>query len=210
MKSKLIVFGATGGTGKQVLEQAIERGYSATAFVRTPEKVEIKHPNLKVVQGDVLNYKDVVNVIQGHLNVICCLGVSPLNKSKLRTIGTQNIVKSMQEKKVKRFICQASLGYGETKNLQPWHYKYILTPLLLKHTFNDHISQEIIVEKSDLDWTIVRPGNLTNGKRTEEYLHGFPPSFNVRFKISRADVAHFMLNQIEDQQYIGQKVGLSY
>ena len=87
---------------------------------------------------------------------------------------------------------------------------YIIIPYLLKNAFKDHAEQERIIEESNLQWTVARPGSLTNGPKTEHYRHGFPPITKTKLRISRADVAHFMLSQIESGDYIRQKVGLSY
>lgn len=92
----------------------------------------------------------------------------------------------------------------------PWYMTYIIIPYLLKNAFKDHAEQERIIEESNLQWTVARPGSLTNGPKTEHYRHGFPPITKTKLRISRADVAHFMLNQIESGDYIRQKVGLSY
>jgi len=116
----------------------------------------------------------------------------------------------MEEKQVKRFICQTSLGFADSKEVLPWHMKYLIVPFILKNAFKDHELQESVIEKSSLDWTIVRPGNMTNGKLTKDYKHGFDPSEKIKLKVSRSDVAHFMLDQVNDKQYVHRKVGVSY
>jgi len=210
MKKRILIFGATGGTGQELVKQALDQGNLVTAFVRTPKKMEISHQNLTVIQGNVLNYKDVLNAIDDHEVIFCNLGMPASDKSTLRADGTTNIVNAMKEKGVKRLICQTSLGYADSKEVLPWHMKYIIVPFILKNAFRDHEIQETVIEKTALDWTIVRPGNMTNGKLTKKYKHGFEPQDKIKLKISRADVAHFMLNQMDEDIYLSKKVGLSY
>ena len=210
MKKRIIIFGATGGTGKELVKQALESGNRVTAFARTPQKMKVSHNNLKIVQGDVLNYLDVLNAVDNQDVIFCNLGMPASDKSTLRADGTANIVKAMEEKGIKRLVCQTSLGFADSKEVLPWHMKYIIVPFILKNAFKDHELQESVIEKSNLDWTIVRPGNMTNGKLTKTYQHGFMPTEKIKLKVSRADVAHFMLTQIDSNEYLRKKVGISY
>jgi len=207
---KILIFGATGGTGQELVKQTLKKNYNVTAFVRAPQKLNISNNNLKIIKGDVLNYNDVSNAIYNQEIVFCNIGMPASDKSTLRADGTANIVKAMEAKEISRFICQTSLGYADSKEVLPWHMKYLIVPFILKNAFKDHELQEKEIEQSNLDWTIVRPGNMTNGKMTENYKHGFEPTEKIKLKISRADVAHFMLNQIDNIQYIRKKVGISY
>ena len=210
MKKRIIIFGATGGTGQELVKQALEQNHEVTAFVRSPNKLKIKNKNLKIYQGNVLKIEEVNEAIQNHEIVLCSLGMPASDKSTLRTDGTMNIIKSMHANGVKRLICQTSLGFGDSKDFLPWHMKYFIVPLILKNAFRDHELQESKIEASKLDWTIVKPGNMTNGKKSGNYLFGFAPTKNIKLKISRADVAHFMLNQISNTQFLRKKVGISY
>lgn len=210
MEKRILLFGATGGTGQELVKQALQNGHTVTAFVRTPQKLKITHNNLKIVQGDVLNNSDVLHAVNNQEVVFCNLGMPASDKSTLRADGTANIVKAMEEKGVKRLICQTSLGFGDSKEVLPWHMKYIIVPFILKNAFKDHELQEDVITRSNLNWTIVRPGNMTNGKRTGIYKHGFKPTEKIKLKVSRADVAHFMLSQIDNNQYLHKKVGISY
>ncbi len=208
--NRLIIFGATGGTGNELLIQALNSDHKVTAFVRSPEKISVKNVNLTIISGNVLNYKDVESAIRNHNIVFCCIGMPASDKSGLRENGTANIVKAMEENQVRRLICQSSLGFADSKEILPWYMKYIIVPVILKNAFADHENQENVIEKSNLDWTIVRPGNLTNGRQSQKYKHGFTNDEKIKLKVSRADVAHFMLNQIEKKTYVHKKVGISY
>jgi len=210
MKKRIIIFGATGGTGQHLVQQALDKNYNVTAFVRNPEKLKTSNDCLSIIQGNVLNQSDVNSAVKGQDAVICSLGMPASDKSTLRADGTKNIIKAMTAHGLNRLICQTSLGYGDSKEVLPWHMKYIIVPFILKNAFNDHQLQESLIEKSKLEWTIIRPGNMTNGKKTSQYKTGFEPTAKIKLKVSREDVADFMLSQLEDNQNLYKKVGISY
>ena len=211
---KILVFGATGGTGIQVVQQALDKSFEVTAFVRNPNKLKISNANLKVVQGDVLQQSSIDKIIAEHDAVICCIGAPATKTGQLRSSGTKNIINSMQKNGVQRFICQTSLGFGDSEivlQYTPFVFRKIVVPYLLKKAFEDHLLQEIFVKQSNLNWTIVRPGTMTNGKFTGNYKHGFQYSDNkLKVKVSRADVADFLIKQISSNQYQNKVTGISY
>lgn len=210
----VIVFGATGGTGNLVVQQALESGFEVSAFVRNPKKLNIKNENLRIVQGDVLQQNSIDNFMNGQDAVICCLGMPPNKVGKLRSEGTQNIINSMIKYGVSRLICQTSLGYADSKivlDFTPFVFRKIIVPYLLKKTFEDHLQQENIIQKSNINWTIVRPGTLTNEKQTGNYKSGFDYNDStLKVKISRADVADFLIKSIANQNTYNKVLGISY
>ncbi|GAA4319266.1 NAD(P)H-binding protein [Mucilaginibacter gynuensis] len=205
----LLVFGATGATGRYIVEQALAQGYNVTAFARAPTKVSIKHPNLKIHIGDVLDYASVKNAMPGQDVVISLIGDGE-KRSTLRADGTRQIMKAMENTGIKRFISTSTLGIGDSRPLLSPLYKYLLVPFILKHAFADHEQQEQYIEASQLDWIIVRPSALNNGLQTGSYRHGFTATEKgLKLKISRADVAAFMLKQVAIDTYLHKKVGIS-
>lgn len=207
----LLVFGSTGGTGRHLVELALARGHVVTAFARDPAKLDIGHADLKVVRGDVMDLASVERAMQGQEAVLSALGTPASKKDTLRSDGTLNIIRAMEKAGVRRFVCQSSLGIGDSRDILPFHYKYIIVPVILRHAFADHERQENYVKQSRLDWTIVRPGNLTNGKRTGVYRHGFAVTDKaIKLRISRADVADFTLKQLADDTYFYETPGVSY
>ncbi len=205
---KLLIFGSNGRTGSHVVKQALEQGHEVTVFVRNPDKVSVKHSNLRTVQGDVMDAASVEKVIRGHDAVFCTLGAG--RKGVIRSQGTLHIIRAMEMAEVKRFICQTSLGVGDSEGNLNFFWKYIMFGMLLKEAFADHQLQEVYVKQSQLDWTIVRPGAFTDGPKTGIYQHGFPAEQKVKLKISCADVADFMLKQLSDKTYVRKTPGLSY
>ena len=206
---KLIIFGSTGSIGRQPVKQALEQGHMVTALARDPVRVDIKHADLQVIQGDVMDPASVERAIQGHEAVLCSLGAG--RKGTVRSEGTRNILSAMEKVGVRRFICQSTLGVGDSQGNLNFFWKYIMFGLFLRPMFADHILQENYVKQSHLDWIIVRPGAFTDGNRTGEYQHGFPGTDQTtKLKISRADFADFMLKQLIDDTYLHTTPGLSY
>jgi putative NADH-flavin reductase len=125
--------------------------------------------------------------------------------------GTKNIVRAMEKLGVKRFVCESSLGIGDSKGQLGPLYNYALIPILLRNIFADKEIQEQLIKQSKLDWVIVRPAALTNGPRTRVYRSGFDAADkSIRAKISRADVADFMLGQLTSDVWLSKTPGLSY
>lgn len=208
---KLLIFGATGGTGHALVKQALERGHIVTAFIRDPAKLHLTHNNLHVAQGDVMDVAAVTQTMQGQDVVLSALGAPASNKDMVRTNGTRVMIRAMERVGIRRFICQSSLGFGDSRDMLPFHMKYIVVPLILRHAFADHEAQEQLIKQSQLEWLIVRPGTLTDTEFTGTYRHGFAfTDRTVNLKISRADTADFMLKQVNDKTYLYQTVGLSY
>jgi putative NADH-flavin reductase len=207
---KLIIFGATGTIGKQLVLQALSLGHSVTAFVRDKSKLqEFAHPHLHVYEGDVLNSAHVEQAMTGQDAVFCALGNG--RKGIVRSQGTSNIIRAMEKKGIKRLICQTTLGTGESKGNLTFFWKHIMFGWFLKQAFLDHQLQEKYIIASSLDWTIVRPAAFTNSKATGHYRHGFSAADKtLQLKISRADVALFMLTQLSTDEYLRKTPGLSY
>jgi len=117
----------------------------------------------------------------------------------------------MKKHKVKRFICITSLGINDSTFKLGLYYTLFIIPVILFFYFRDKAKQEKLIVSSDLDWTIVRPGQLTNGRKRMKYKHGSNLGSHILTKmISRADVAHFMLSQLEDKTYLRKTPGITY
>jgi len=206
---RLIIFGSTGSVGRLLVEQALQDNHVVTAFLRDPGKLTIAHTNLKIIRGDVLDYQSVEKAMKNQEVVLCTLGAG--SKGTVRSEGTRNIVRAMESNGVKRLICQSTLGAGNSKANLNFFWKHIMFGMLLKQAYMDHELQENYVIQSKLDWTIVRPAAFTDGSRTGNYRHGFGPhEKGLTLKISRADVADFILNQVAQNTYLRKTPGQSY
>ena len=207
---RLIIFGPTGGTGRELVRQALDRGHTVTAFAREPAALG-EHDGLELIAGDVLDAGAVERAVDGHEAVLCALGRPATSPGRLRSEGTGHIVRAMQRSGSGRLICLSTIGIGDTRQLMPPLYRYVLVPSLLRRTFTEHARQESVVRSSGLDWTVVRAGVLTDGPHTGRYAHGFPPTDRShQIEVSRADVADFMLEQVEDGTYVRAAPSLSY
>ena len=208
---KLVIFGSTAGTGRELLEQALEDRHDVSAFARTPEKIgDLEYPNLQVIQGDVLDSAAVEAAVAEQEAVLCTIGAGA-GKTTLREDATRNIVQAMERTGVQRLICQSSLGVGDSDANLGAFTRHVIVGLFLRHAFADHERQEAVIKQSPLNWTIVRPPHLLDAPRTGVYRHGFPPNDrDINGQISRADVADFMLKQLTDDSYLQRTPGVSY
>ena len=207
---KLIIFGATGTIGKRLVEDALEKNYQVTAFSRHMTKLDsFENKNLIKHKGNVFNKTEVNNTIKGMDAVVIVLGSG--RKGRVRAEGTLNIINAMKQNKVKRLICQSTLGVGNSNENLNFFWKNIMFGWFLKSAFLDHELQEQHVKNSGLNWTIVRPAAFINGEKTGAYKHGFDATEkSLSLKISRADVSDFLLQQIHSDKYLLKTPGLSY
>ena len=207
---KIVIFGATGLVGRDLTYQALDQEHEVKAFVRRSGALNIKHNRLKEFYGDAFDSQAVTAAIEGAEAVIVSLGSSKLT-GKIRSVGTRNIIQGMKHHGVKRLICQSTLGAGDSYANLNFYWKYIMFGALLRNVFKDHLQQEKLIQESNLDWTIIRPGAHISGSLTNNFKHGFgPEENNIKLKISRADVACFMLQQLKNDLNMHRAVSLSY
>lgn len=209
---KLLIIGGTGGTGGELIKQALEKGHILTALVRNPEKVKTTHQNLIVIKGNVLDFNKVQQVVEGQDVVISALGHKRFFiNTNILSEGTKNIIRAMENHNVNRFICVTSLGINDSRFRLGLYYTLFVIPFIIFFYFRDKAKQEKIIRSSKLNWTIVRPGQLTNGRKRSSYKHGSNVGNYIFTKmISRADVAHFILCQLSDETYLHKTPGVTY
>ena len=204
---RILVLGATGGTGRQVVEQAAAMGLEVTTLLRTPDKLAASSRSLRVVAGDVRTDSPTVRgAYAGQDAVISALGVGQSFKSGgLITHAAPKIIAAMREHGVRRLVFTSAFGVGPT-----WHDTPLVPRLfaktLLRDVYADKAAGEQLIKDSGLDWTIVYPGGLTNGPRRGAArvgerlkLSGFP-------RVSRADVAAILLQQLDDLTFVGKGI----
>ncbi len=207
---QLAVIGATGGTGLQVVEQALQRGHFVTAFVRDPAKLTLKHAHLTVLVGNVLEPDTLLPVVRRQDAVVCALGSRPGNTDVAVSEGTKNLIAAMHKTGVRRLLVVSSLGVGESLADASLPSKLFIKTVLSGPIAEKEIQEEA-VRKSELDWLIVRPTRLNNDLPTGKYKVGEHIKFSLFAmpQISRADVAAFLLDQLDSNQYIGQAVTIT-
>jgi putative NADH-flavin reductase len=205
---KLVVLGATGGTGLEIVRQAIEHGHSVTTLVRSPERLKPFLDRITVNQGDLLNSNDLARIIEGHDAVLSGFGprvpVSKADAHLLEQFGAA-LTRAMSQAGVKRVVVESVAFLFKNSIIPP---AYLLGRLFFSRTVADASAMERVFAESELDWTMVRPPELTDKAYTGKYRVrvGHLPLFG--FKISRADVAEFMIKAIENRSSIHKVVGI--
>jgi putative NADH-flavin reductase len=208
---KVVILGATGGTGRELVKQALELGHDVTGFVRDPSKLKAEHKRLSVVQGNMLDPESLERAVAGQDAVVSALGSPGLGKSIDLSEGTANIIRVMDKLGVKRLIFESTVGIDDSRDHAPWIARKFFFPVVLKNVFTDKEIQEKYIKASDLDWTIVRPAKLTNGPRKGKYRFGDEINERAVSKtISRADTAEFMLKQLTDDSFVRKTPAVSY
>jgi len=207
---KLLVVGATGPTGQQVVRQALDLGHDVTAFVRDPAKLPIAGGALEVVTGTLPDSEQTLTgALRGRDAVISSLGVrSAFRAQGLIEKSMRVLVPAMQREGVRRLVVVSAFGVGDSRRDAPLLPR-IMYRLLLGDIFADKLAGEDVVRASGLDWTFLYPTLLTDAPRTGRYraaerleLHGMP-------RISRADVADFALRILNDRAWLGKIAVLS-
>lgn len=200
---KIVVFGANGKTGKLIVEHALSKNIEVIAYIRKADSLTIEHPNLKIVVGNLTESLRIRDCISGADACISALGGASLQHHATEIIkGIDNIIRMMELENVNRFIYLSSLGAGESKYFIPQPIRFYLTKILLRVPLEDHNINESRITNSKLNWTIVRPGGLTDGPITNEIKHG-TEKFKMKgsSSISRNNVAAFIIQQLFVDNY---------
>ncbi|RKN84380.1 NAD(P)-dependent oxidoreductase [Paenibacillus ginsengarvi] len=209
---KLIVFGASGGTGRQAVVQALEQGHEVTAVVRKPENFDVRPGALEVIRGDVLLPATFRQALHGKDAVLSALGVSHKNPTTVYSEGTSSIMEAMQSAGVLRLICLSSAGLdiaSDTPLLQRMVIRLVIQRMY-KHAYADMARMEAAIRTSSgINWTVIRPPRLTNGPRTKAYRTAIGKPLPGAEGISRADLADYMIRSIADRAAYGQIVEIS-
>jgi putative NADH-flavin reductase len=192
---KLLVFGASGGTGRQIVSQAVARGIHVTAFVRKPDRLAPQR-GLEIIKGDVGDATAVVTAIAPHHVVISALGVStPLKADPVVCTGIDHIVRAMEVDPTRRFIYLSFIGVTDSRHAAGPLLRYIAR-FPLRHEIADHERKEARIQTSALQWTIVRAPKLTDGARSGTYRAGEAiTATSILPRLSRADVAEFLIGE---------------
>ena len=208
---KIVVFGASGGTGLEVLKQALEAGHVVRAFVRTPSKINLQHPNLILFQGDVMDANAVEKAISGQDAVISTLGPVRPPVSGVMETAAKNIVAAMKKHGICRIISTTGAGVRQPED-KPGLLDYVigaLLNLLAKDVVLDSAANVIHIQSSDLDWTIVRFPRLNDGAHTGRYRIGYVDK-DSSTQFSRADGADFILKELTEPKWVRKLPLVSY
>jgi len=197
---KFIVFGASGATGKSLIEQALVQGHQVVAFVRNPAKVTTTHDSLQVAQGDIFDVESIKQAMKGCDAALSTLGTDTLNNVNIYSESAKAILAAMDACKVRRLVYITSANVPE--GIQRSAFEDELRNGYLRDAYADMRRAEAEIMQSDVDWTIVRPGGYTDEAYTSPYrvdMNSLPGDANF---VSRADIAAFMLQCLKDAQYV--------
>src|SRR5476651_421511 len=197
----ILIFGATGGTGRQLITQGLSQGHKITAFVRNPAKLSINNKNLLLVKGSVSIQENVEAAMQGQDVVISVLGSNASDSLwKSNTIvsdAVKNIILGMKKKKVARLLFIASFGVNK-KIFLP---EKLFIRIFLRNVFADILKQQMLIEQSELDWTIAHPARLVDSPKTGNYKVSEDLPIGLFSNVSRSDVADFLLKNLNSTRY---------
>ena len=199
---RLFILGATGGIGTQLVDLALARGHHVTAFVRSPQKMQIKDNRLKVVVDNPLDERLLNQVLVGSDAILSALGHTDLKESYFVTEAAQSLIKAMNTSKVRRLVIISS-----TLVVPGGSFLTKIPRYLTRHALNDSKKMEEVVRTTNLAWTIIRLVRLTNGVESAyRIFENEPPS--VSASISRKTTAACMLNLVADQSYEQKTIGI--
>lgn len=208
---RIALFGATGKTGSEFLKVALENEHSIRALVRTPTKLTVPSEKLEIIQGDVLNYNDVEDTVEKADVVVSLFGHVKGSPAHLQTKGTENIIKAMKKHQVKRIISLSGGGLPYEKDQPKFPDKMIrfIMKVAVPKVLNDAIDHAEVLKKSETEWTIVRGPRLTEEPRKGHYREGWV-GVNASTKVGRADLADFIMKEVENPAYKHQMPFISY
>jgi putative NADH-flavin reductase len=208
---KLTVFGASGGIGTELVRQGLDAGHHVTAVVRETSRLAVEpHPNLKVVVADVMDPAAIGPAVAGREAVLSALGTRVSGPTAVNSDGARSIIQAMQDAGVRRLLMVSVAGI-HTKGDDPF-LRFVVKPVLgrfLRHSFADVRQMETLVRNSGLDWTLVCPPRLTNGKRSGKVRSNAERNVRGGFKIARADVAAYLLGAVQADEVIGATVSVA-
>jgi putative NADH-flavin reductase len=210
---RLVIFGATGGIGREIVSQALEQGHEVVAVVRNPDGAGRAHERLRLVKADVLEASTYAGELAGANAVISGLGARGLPKGPITlcTDWAKHLIPAMQEHGVSRVVAVTAAAYVPDSH-PPLFFRLVVRPLLLtllRRPYADLQRMEELLAASPLRWTVVRPTRLLNRPRTGKYRTAIDALIPGPMSITRADVAEFMLKCATEDAHVGQRVTVS-
>jgi putative NADH-flavin reductase len=213
-KMNVVIFGATGFSGKAILKETLSQQHQVTVLVRNKSSILVQDKNLKIVEGNVLDKHTVADVLKNSDAVIQCLGVGGKGNGKLTTfisVATKIIVEEMEKQQIKRLIAMSNVGAGNSVSFQPWIFTKIILPSFMKWLqviIDDKNRMEPIIMNSELDWTIVRCPNIVD-KTPKRNVLATLDGKGLKLAVTLGDMAEFIVQQLIDASYFKQAPSIS-
>ena len=212
MTYNVVIFGATGGTGHEVLKILLRDGHFVTAIVRRPELLLIRHERLNIVEGDVLQKETFDEFMAGADIVVSCVGARARRPTGVYSQGVSGMISSMDKHRIRRIICISAGAVNvppAASLVAKFFIKYILQRVFA-NLYSDMLIMEEIIKATDLDYTIIRAPWLRNGTPTGQYRVSINQHLWRPSKISRADLAHYIVGHLSDPASFKSIVEISY
>jgi len=204
----IVIFGGTGQTGIQLVQQLLAAGCIVRVLARNANKAKDLHDDVEVLIGDATDATAVAKALEGQDAVLCAVGGQGLKDSSTRTLITQIIIAEMQKQSIKKLVVCSVVGIGESSAHLGWFSRFF-SNMILKHAIADHRQQEALIRDSKLDYVVFRPPQLIDGAMTRKYqLAEEHESFRAT-KIRRSDVAHAMIEALEKEEWVGKHFSIS-
>jgi nucleoside-diphosphate-sugar epimerase len=201
----ITIFGGTGTTGLLLVEKALKSGHTVTVFARTPSKISIRHNNLKIVKGELAEYGKIEEAIKNADAVLSVLGPTQKTKGLDIANGIKNIVEAMKKNDVKRLIATATPAFKDSNDKFQFGFAFgvFMVKALIKDSYNNIVLTGKHIAESGLDWTIVRLPMLSDKPANGKINAGYTGDGTVNlFSLSRADLADFLLQQVDNKKWL--------
>jgi putative NADH-flavin reductase len=211
-RPRIVVFGGNGGIGRQVVEHALQRGHPMVAVVRNPQAFAVSHPELTVRKADVMMPETLRGLLEEEDIVISAIGKNSTRETTLYSDGDKHILEAMTAAGAARLFVISASGL-EVNPSHNWMIRWVTKNILqriLRHMYADLLRMESLVKASEVQWTIIRPPRLTDGKVTGKYRYSIGSFLKNGTKISRADVAHCMIDAIDNRDFFRNTVEVAY
>jgi putative NADH-flavin reductase len=206
---KILLLGANGAVGQLAVDDLLRANHEVTALVRNASALQRKHPQLTVVQGEPTNAAGLEKLLAGQDAVLSTLGVRKNKRTTVRTDVARNLVAGMKRHGVRKLVWLDGAGVGSSKEFvqrSSFFFGRIIMPFLLNHMYADAAAADALIERSGCDWVIVRPMSFTNNPKTGNVtvITDMSRPARLRLRITRADVAAFLVEQVVKDDYVGQ------
>ena len=217
MGTRILVLGATGRTGKHIVAYALAKGYEVNCLVRNPDKLASRF-NLNVIKGDTTSTTDMERAIVGCSAIVSALNISrtsdfpfsPLRTPKeLISKTIANTILVAEKNAIKRIVVCSAWGVADTRKDIPFWFRWTIDFTNIKYAYGDHERQEALLEKSNMDWTIVRPVGLTHGMQDQKITESFLNSPKPKLLINRKSVAKYIIDSLDNDNLVYKKVVIS-
>jgi putative NADH-flavin reductase len=209
----ITIFGASGGTGRQLVQQALAAGHQVTAVARMPARIDSQHERLRVVRGDVLEPASIAPAVAGADAVVSAIGPVRGEPTGVQSAGTRNILQAMRDAGIQRLVVVSAAPVNGDDQGTTLPYRRLVKPLLwalFRHAYTDMARMEEEVRNSGVDWTIMRPPRLTDKRRTGRYRLAVNGNLRRGYTISRADLADAILRVLGDPDAVKATIGIAY